>query len=187
MVLLFFLPLVVISYDELIAQYLNWATLLQQDSTKYYNLSVMGVIQKWTKFNPNLFLSISIGVLLFLSPFIIRSKEIIKNKINPDFKKLTLVLVLLWVIVFNHMAESSTFIIAMCGIAVWAFRETPSKSTIIILVLAIIFTSVLQTDIIPKEIRSKVTNPLKLKALFPILILVLTLVEMSLKKKIFKA
>ena len=61
---------------------------------------------------------------------------------------------LIWLIVFNHRAESSTFVIAVTGIAIWFFTSEKKTVNIILVVMAFVLTSLSPTDLFPPYLMS---------------------------------
>src|SRR5690606_38477454 len=78
--------------------------------------------------------------------------------------------VLIWIIIFNHKAESPTFIIAVSGIALWFFSQQAKKENTILLILVFIFTCLAPTDLFPKYIRDNIFEPYVVKAVPCILV-----------------
>ena len=66
-------------------------------------------------------------------------------------------------VIFNHKAESPTFVIAMAGVAIWFVMSPKNWANYTLLVLAFVFTSLSPTDIFPKTIRDNIVNPYCLK------------------------
>lgn len=164
MVLLFVLPLVVTSWPDLLHQYENWGALLQVDKPVPYSLSVMGWLKYWFNLVPSGGVLTGVGVLLFLIPLVQ-----IKKYSNPVFRQLILASVLMWVVLFNHKAESPTFIIAIAGVAIWYFSQTKSTINLILLITTVVFTQLVPTDLFPKTIRETYFIPFVVKV-FPIIL-----------------
>ena len=78
--------------------------------------------------------------------------------------------VLIWVVIFNHKAESNTFVLASCGVALWYFAADRSKFHHILLIASILLVTLSPTDLFPRYIRGELIVPYKLKALPPILV-----------------
>lgn len=165
--LLALLPLVVISWPQLLDLYESWGSLLGNDHDTKVKFSVMGILNSWggisVKYKASVLL---VGVITFCIPLIK-----IKCYSLKRFKLLYLCSVLIWVIIFNHMAESATFIIAVTGIAIWFFsKENVSYIDISLLLLTIILTILSPTDLFPKSFRETILIPYTLKVLPCILI-----------------
>lgn len=76
----------------------------------------------------------------------------------------------MWVVIFNHKAESPTYIIAMTGIAIWFVMSEKNKLNLILFASALILTSISSTDIFPRYLRNEFIRPYTIKALSCILI-----------------
>ena len=73
-------------------------------------------------------------------------------------------------IIFNHKAESPTYIIAMTGVAVWIACQKMKVENLVLLVFALVFTSLSPTDLFPAYIREHYVRPYNLKVLPCVLI-----------------
>lgn len=164
-ILLLLMPLIFIDllqYKFLLKSYCN---MLSNDHTLSYGYSVMGLLRAWSGYNLNKIYIAIAGVILFLLPFY----KIGEYK-NYAFRLYTLASILIWIVIFNHKAESPTFIIAMAGVALWFVNDRKSKINMILLIVAFILTSLSPTDIFPRSIREEYVKPLALKALPCILV-----------------
>ncbi len=164
-VLLFILPIVFLGKASLLDQYECWWYLLDQDYSLSHGYSVMGWLESWFKISVNKLYVILGGIVLFLLPL----TQFNKYK-SFHFRLLTLASVLLWVVIFNHKAESPTFIIALAGVALWYFSSPPNNLNTRLLLLAFIFTSLTVTDLFPRNIKFDFFNPYVIKAVPSILI-----------------
>lgn len=163
--LLGILPLVAINVNQLLYLYKSWGRLLIADQGNSTGISVMGILQSWFKFNISKNIITFVGIILFFLPLL----QIRKYKIY-DFRLLVLCSTLVWVIIFNHKAESSTYIISISGIAIWFFSQTKTRINIILLILAFVFTSLSSGDLFPHFIKEEFINPYDIKGLFSIVI-----------------
>lgn len=90
---------------------------------------------------------------------------------------------IIWVVIFNHMAESATFIIAVGGIVAY-LRITPEwdKWIHIQLILLFAFTILGPTDIYPRDWRFWIVDTAQLKV-FPVILfwgtMILSLIKMG--------
>lgn len=159
MIVLFALPLMVVTPQYLLDQYQSWWQLLREDHSLSLGLSVMGWLQSWFHFGLNKQWVVLIGAIIYMIPFLR-----VKEYSNPIFRLWILASVLLWMVVFNHKAESPTFIIALAGVAIWFLTCRMKWYDITLLVLVIIFTSLSPTDIFPGALRKNVVEPYVLKA-----------------------
>ncbi len=159
------LPLLLIKPDQLKFLYKSWYNLLGNDHAIAYGFSVMGLLYTWFGMTVNKTLILLTGVLLLSIP-LLRFKQYG----NYNFRLLTLSSLLIWVVIFNHMSESPTFIIAISGVSIWFITREKSILNIILLIFAIILTSLSPTDVFPKVIRDEYVTPYALKALPCVLI-----------------
>jgi len=169
-VVLFFIPLLIISPDQLIQQYQNWLEMLMADKAVSYSPSVMGWFTSWFSFTPSATSLTLSGIIIFLLPFIK-----IKSYTNPIFKQLILSSVLMWVVLFNHKAESPTFIISVAGVAIWFFSQNRNTLNTILLFLVLILTQFSPTDLFPSSIRSTYFIPYVIKV-FPVILVWIKLI-----------
>ncbi|MDQ3017222.1 MAG: hypothetical protein M3R25_10965, partial [Bacteroidota bacterium] len=182
MLFFFMLPLLVIEWYQLRFLYFRWNQTLAMDHSSSYGLSVMGWLESWFKIHANKMVVTISGGLLLLSPLIL-----IKNYKHFHFRLLTICSLLIWIVIFNHKAESPTFIIAMSGVAIWFFSKKPTTIDIILFASAIILTSLSPSDLFPKPIRKAWVEPYVLKALPCILIWAKIIFEMlTYKAKSYK-
>jgi len=174
MMILGLLPLLVVSDSQLLSMYESWWHLLQSDYVPN-SLSFVGVTRAWTGINLNPNLVLLTGIILFLIPF---SK--IKFYDRFHFRLTILAMILLWMIVFNHKAESPTFIIALVGVGVWYYSSGLRETRKMALVLsALIFTSLSPTDFFPDFIQDNYFVPWSVKAIPCIVIYFVVFYELT--------
>ena len=152
------LPLILISPEQLTFLYKSWGNLLQNDHSISIGFSVSGWLFTWFGLNLKT-VSLVVGTFLFCVPFI-HYKYF--NEVR--FKLLYLASILLWIVIFNHKAESPTFVIAVTGVAIWFFTQEFNKLNFSFLILALLFTVLAATDLFPKFIRDDYFIPYVVKA-----------------------
>jgi hypothetical protein len=159
------IPALFIGFNQLVFLYKSWFTVLANDHSANYGYSILGWLQTWFKLEPNKLLTLATGFILLLLP-------LLKTKKYTDYSfRLTLLAsILIWIVIFNHRAESPTFIIALAGVVIWFYHQTPKKENTILLILAIIFTCLSPTDLFPKYIRQNFLEVYVIKAVPCILI-----------------
>jgi len=177
-ILLFLLPLLVISPEQLINQYSEWFRVINEDHASRYGFSVLGILHKWFGLNPSKFLVLITGCILFCLPFIRTNLYKIYQ-----FRLLFLASVLIWVILFNHTAESSGYILAMTGAAIWYFSQKPTKIDTLLILLTFAVVSLFSTDLMPTHIRNDFIYPYYFRTI-PVLIIWIKLVTELLFKPI---
>lgn len=116
-VLLTAAPLLVVAPENLVWQYQNWRVLLQSDHAASYGLSVMSVLLPLL---PNVQAVSAVQVISLL----VQCAPVAILALRPRFSTVSVRLLcgasmLLWMVIFNHKAESPTFIIAVTGVALW--------------------------------------------------------------------
>ncbi len=158
-VLLFVLPLLFVGVQQYEFLFRSYWNMLYHDHNISYGYSVMGWLNSWLGTDVNKLAVVLAGAVLFMIPF-----YKIKSYQYFDFRILALASVLIWVVIFNHKAESPTFIIAMSGVALWFVAGRTSTLNIVLLVFAFVFTSLSPTDIFPRFIRNEYVIPYSLKA-----------------------
>jgi hypothetical protein len=151
--LLGILPLLVTDLKHLLYLYQSWGILLKKDQENSTGLSVMGILQTWFVLKNAKNIVITTGIILFLLPLL----QWRKYKLY-DFRLLFLCFTLIWVVIFNHKAESPTYIISMCGISIWFFSQTANRVNILLLVSAFLFTTVCSGDLFPYFFREEIKN-----------------------------
>lgn len=176
-VVLLVLPVIVTGVDGLIAQYKSWGKMLQEDHSASVGLSVIGWLETWFGYKGSKTLITLLGVVLFCIPLIK-----IKHYTDYMYRILLLASVLLWVIIFNHKAESPTFVIAIAGVALWYFMQKRETWKVVLVVITFIFTSLSPTDIFPRIVRDEWVVPYVLKAVPCILVWGVIIYEMLFKK-----
>lgn len=148
------LPLLVVSPEALIANYKSWFLMLKNDHDASYGLSLLGLANAW--------FGITAKNALVLAGLLILSIPLFRYKAynNVTYRILILASLLIWVILFNHKAETPGFVIAISGAALWYFtKQHNSKFNTFLLLLALLFTVLEPTDIFPESFRGKVLVP----------------------------
>ena len=108
--------------------------------------------------NNNLVLLFGLAGLLL--PFF--NKNIFSNN---EAKLSYLALFLIWCVIYNHKAESPTFIIAFTGMAIYFSGFYNDKRITWFLVFAFVITSLSSTDLFPRFIKEEFIKPYRLKVL----------------------
>lgn len=158
-------PLIVVTPGELAHLYASWWNLLAMDYADSAGLSVMGWLQSWFHLTPPKAIVTLIGIALFCWPL-----TRVQRYRDANFRLLFLCNVLIWVVIFNHKAESSTYVIAMCGVSVWFLTQDVTPINIALGSLAFIFTSLSPTDIFPSSLSAALFVPYTVKAVPCILV-----------------
>lgn len=165
MLVLGLLPAVFVGLDQLMLLYESWGKMLGEDHAASYGYSVMGWLQSWFGLEVSKNVIVLLGVALFCLPLVK-----IKSYSNYEFRWRLLVSILIWVVIFNHKAESPTFVIAMSGVGLWYFFSKKTKVNLALVVLAFVFTSLSPTDLFPRFLREQFVIPYVMKVVFCIFI-----------------
>lgn len=162
---LFLLPLMFVDVEQYMKLFESYLNLLADDRDASYGYSVMGWLHTWFSLEVNKNLVVALGALIFLLPYY-------KLQLYKDFafKYLILSSILIWIVIFNHKAESPTFIIAMTGVALWFVQSKKNALNILLFASAFVFTSLSPTDLFPRVVRQEFVNPYVLKA-FPCMLI----------------
>jgi len=206
-VVLYLLPLPVLGWEGLQQQYASMFNLLAHDHGYFVKYSVMGWLQQWFGLRPNKNLILILGLGLQCLPLLVLiikqklwrsgSLQQMNSKSLERWQFLFAASWLLWMVIFNHMAESATYVIAVGG-AMLAFSQfksmnnadfEPVKNTqldddrynspwILAFIMMFLFTMLGPTDIYPKEVRFWIVETAQLKAFPCILLWGLALIKM---------
>ncbi len=164
MVLFAAMPLLVTPMPTLLWQYQNWVDLMRADAAAATGMSVAGWLHTWFGLD-NVKAIVSIGgIVLFLVQFV--RFDLYRNEL---FKLLMLASMLIWVVIFNHKAESPTFIIAIAGVGIWYYASPRATWRTAVFVMTLIFTSFSTTDLFPPFVRNNFVYPYTIKA-FPCIV-----------------
>jgi hypothetical protein len=177
-ILLLLLPIIITGPEQLLNQYSAWWNLLKNDPPGPLPLSVPGAAEKIFQFSSAIIISQIIGVLLLFSPLL--RTEMYQNL---QFRLYMLSMVLLWVVLWNHKAESPTYIIAVTGSMLWYFLQPWSRWRIVMIMLVLVFTSLSQSDLFPHYIRTEVFQPFLVKMIPCLLVFLIAWIEIMRLKK----
>ncbi len=159
-IVLALLPLLVVSWPDLQMIYRGWFDVVRVKVTGI-QLSLMGVLEAWFGVAPAFKgLVQTLGLLLLLTPV-----AYLRAWPEASYRRLYVASILIFVVIFNQMAESPTYIIAVAGFIfwfIWYRRSTPLGWGLFALVL--VGTSLSATDLCPPSIRHAYFDVYKLKA-----------------------
>ena len=166
-------PALVTGFSQLGELYKHWFDLLREDQQASQGISLVGIIDSWLNVDVSKTMITGLGVLIFCLPLLHFSQY--RNQL---FRTLMLCSVLLWTIVFNHKAESPTFIISMCGIAIWYFCRERGRGDLILFILAFILTTLSVSDLFPAAVKEHFIKPYRIKGLMSVIIWIRIIYEM---------
>ncbi len=159
-VLLALVPLLLVAPGQLELLYRSWARLHTASThAASVGLSVQGWLKTWFGLEPPRLAVLAVGGALAAAPLVN-----LTARPRLDFRLVYLASLLTWMVVFNHLAESPTFVIAMCGVGLWAFSRplTPLRSALA--GAAFFFVSFAYSDLFPRDLRAQYVRPYVLKA-----------------------
>lgn len=172
-VVLAIIPLSITSVSGLLGQYQNWIHLLQADRSAAYGISVMGWLHTWFGLSSGKEWITILGLLLFLLPL-----ARYKQYNNMAYRLMILANILIWVIIFNHKAESPTFIIAVTGVAIWYCTAESTLWRIVLMWVTFVFTIMSATDIFPPVVKQHFLIPYTIKVVPCIMVWAVLLFEL---------
>ena len=177
MIILWIIPAVIIGFGPLMNTYVQYANMLKNDQSVSLGISVMGWIKSWFGVDvPKTVLALA-GFLIMCIPLInFRKFDEYTNRI------LMFSALLIWMVIFNHKAESPTFIIATAGIFIWFFSTGKSLLNLVLLCFVVVFTSLSNTDLFPPSIRENLFEPYAIKVVPCIMVWMKILSDLLYKK-----
>lgn len=167
------LPLIAIGINELHQQYLNWLVMLKNDHSISYGLSFISLLNGFNLFSVNKLGVLIFGVIVLLMPLLRYS-----SWNNDTYKRNYLFFILIWMVVFNHKAESPSYIIAITACGLWAYFNEEAKYRIVLIILCFIFSSLVCTDIFPASFRNGFIQEYSIKAIMPTVFLFVIAAEL---------
>jgi hypothetical protein len=166
--ILFILPMLFSSTSFVIQTYQDWYHSLVikngiNTTSTMQDISVMGMLRRIFNYHQlsNTIVLIP-GILLFCTSYLnIRSFK------DTNFKLLILASTLIFTVIFSSSSESPTYIIAFVGLSVWfTLQPKPlSKLNWILLISALIISSLSPSDLFPEYIKLHLIRPYSLKEL----------------------
>lgn len=160
------LPLLIASPQYLIGQYAEWfATLADKNSLNaeafYQNISTLGMVHKISGWWGSDLWMLVPAVVLFMLPAVR-----VRQFANEGFQWALVASVLMCIVLFSTGSESSGYIIAMTGVALW-YVTAPwqrSRTDWWLMVATLVFAS-FGSDFLPHSVRYSLIWPYALKAL----------------------
>ncbi len=154
------LPLVVVPADQLLAQYRGWLSILSADHHVSYGLSAMGEAEAWFGLRGIDGLIAIAGIVGLLVPLMR-----VRQYGDLNFRLGMLASLMVWMVIFNHKAESPTYIVAVTGLAIWYVTAQPNRLDLLLLGTAFVLTCWTQTDLFPRVVRRTLIGPYRIKAM----------------------
>jgi hypothetical protein len=175
--ILWIIPVFVTGFHPLLDIYSSYLQLLRDDQSVSLGISVMGWLNAWFG------LAMPKALLALAGVLMLGSTLLNWNKFNQyPARVFFLSALLVWMVIFNHKAESPTFIIATSGIFLWYFIAQKSVTNLVLLIVAVVFTSLAATDLFPPFVRDQVFEPYVVKVVPCILVWVKILADLTMFK-----
>lgn len=178
----FVLPMAISSPEYIVGQYKAWwVSLTEKNADNMFsggqNQSLLGLVRKISRCPSysDLWLIVP-GLAAFALPYLRRGQWR-----HEAFRCAFLASTLLFVVLFSTGSESSTYIIALTGAALWYVKAPWQRSRldVALMVFAFILTSMSPSDLFPAYLRKHYVQPYALKALPCVLIWIKLVVEMT--------
>lgn len=167
LVVMCLLPLPFVGTDYFVQIYRDWYTCMIDDHKVNFGFSIMGLIKLWfPAFTDKGVMRVQyLGVALFAGTWIWTLVK--QNFTTQQNRFLLLAYASLWVIMFNHAAESPTYVIAIQGVAVWyiASRETLGQWAKVLVICVFLFSILAPTDAYPASWRHEFIGPNLIKVI----------------------
>lgn len=171
-VILILAPLLVTSPSRLVDQYHSWGA-IESAMSSMRGYSVMEQLHLWLGVDwPNAAVQLA-GVVILLAPLVQ-----VPHWGSPRFRLLFLASVLMFCVLFNHKAESPSFVIAMAGVAIWFAVSDRGRLAWIVLGIVMVVTVLSASDAMPEVLQQQLFQPYRLKTLPVLLVWIITQVEL---------
>jgi hypothetical protein len=160
------LPLLVTTPAVLQMQYASWKAISAMDALTR-GFSVMEMVHLLTRTEwPNWPIQLA-GAVALVAPVFARPA---RHGVW-DFRRLYLCSVLLFCLIFNHKAESPTFVIGVAGAAIWfAALERHTRWEWLLFALIVVCTILASSDAMPRVLQRELFDPYRLKVV-PLIVL----------------
>ena len=155
------LPFAFKSLEYVISVYESWIKMMLNDQDESVGKSVAGILDSWFGLSVN-------KIIMLVGSFMVYPILLIKRSYFFEPKNLALLLasMLVWIVIFNHKAESNTYVIAMVGVGIWFFlQEKLHTWHWIVLGSCFLLVSLSPTDLFPNFLNKTYVQPYSLKAL----------------------
>ena len=167
-VVMFVAPMLLSNPQYVVSQYAEWFHNLTSKNDANLlsggqNISLLGMVRKISGCTAYSDLWIIVpGMALFALPYL-RWQQFK----HPAFRLTLMASVLMFTVLFSTGSESSTYIIAFVGVAIWYWAAPWQRSRwdIALMVFAFILTSMSPSDLFPAYLRKTWVQPYALKAL----------------------
>ena len=143
------LPLLIFSPAELGIMYSKWFIIMKEDPGVIPgSISLTGVMQAYFNISDSSKLIVQlIGVAIFCLMYI-------RTNLFKEYyyRIYFLCSILIWVALFNHVSEITTYSIAICGVGFWFIHQKQTRTMKLFMLLFVLVATVLSIDPIPRFI-----------------------------------
>lgn len=161
-------PLVVLSPSELLDQYRSWSAISSSDALMR-GYSVMEQIHIWTGADwPNWPVQV-VGLVVLMAPLSRISRLGVER-----FRLLFLASVLMFCVLFNHKAESPSFVVAAAGVAIWFVTTRRDRLAWTAFAFFVVGTVLSSSDVMPELLQERFFEPYRFKTVPLLAIWILT-------------
>jgi hypothetical protein len=162
-------PLIVITPSRLAAYYHEWFVWLTHRSPVERGYSIMAAASVWTRM-PLLNWPIqALGTVLLLAPL-----TQLPHWGSRRFRRLFLASTLMYCVLFNHAAESPSFVIAVAGAAIWFVMSNRDRVAWVLIWIVVVVTALSSGEAMPQWLQRNVFEPYRLKTIPILLVWLLT-------------
>lgn len=153
------LPLLIVPHEHFLFLYERWIEALNLDTSS--NINFMGILNGWF----NIYIH-EVHIQLFSLLYLILPLFLFFRYRELKFRLLYMGLLLIWVVIFSHKAESPSYVIAVTGTALWFTAQEEFKlEHILLIAFMLLFTCLSSTDIFPRLFRKFFITPYGIKAI----------------------
>lgn len=174
------LPLLIMPYDHFLFLYERWFDALRLDTSS--NINFMGILKGWF----NIYIH-EVHIQMYSLLYLILPLFLFFRYKERKFRLLYVALLLIWVVIFSHKAESPSYVIAVTGTALWFTAQDEFRMrNIALIIFMFLFTCLSSTDIFPRIFRKFFITPYGIKAVPCIVIFFVCayqLLNFTIKKK----
>ena len=179
LVVLGLLPLLVVSPRQLEFLYGSWFGLHSASPhAAGSGVSVEGWLGTWFGLHPPRPAILAVGGAVGLIPL-----WNVRAYGRFGFRLQALASVLMWMVIFNHMAEPPTYVIAMSGAALWFFGQPRTRLRSALAAATYLLVSLAYSDVVPRALKTQFVRPYLLKAVPIMLVWLVLTAEMALSRR----
>ena len=157
-VLIVLVPMVVVGPHVLLQEY-KWWFANEQGEVYKTMYSVMDLVDAWTGTYWRRWPIQCAGLAGLLIPILIRRDA----WGDAAFRRLILCSLLCFSVLFNHGAETPSYIIALTGIGIWYAAGPRETMHGVLMILTLLFVTVAASDLVPGLWRDRLLDPAKIK------------------------